>query len=425
MDPEILVHVAAPSASTDDARYRAQVAAILHFQRASRQPVWLGFDSDSPDERDDRQRHDKHLHSSTEVISVPSSLLSQPQRARSSGPSECRRAVSPYIGRSGRVTQPQARLSDASTQDGHTSDPREGVQNRRESLESLISVIPDSQPEILAESDSAARLHSAPSSQSSADLPALKRRRIQPSSPAQLSVKAIAPPRASSPVFKQSTGKQPAGQRHNGIPTQSLADRATYTNLTTLPLEIHPPPPPISNTHFTTHITPTLSMLAERLKPSRTYKPVQQARDLEKLERGHWVVHINILDPPEEQQGQQQQQQNPDPTRKSSAHRHDWDAALFHRFWTFLSDFVARDARAGWGVWCILEKAEKDTHPSLRSGGDVASALSMTPVSLKVYAWGEVAVHVYLLLFLASERRIRGMGAQWRDARGEVIIELP
>lgn len=34
-------------------------------------------------------------------------------------------------------------------------------------------------------------------------------------------------------------------------------------------------------------------------------------------------------------------------------------------------------------------------------------------------------MHIYLLLFLASERNIRGMGAQWRDARGEVVIELP
>lgn len=168
-------------------------------------------------------------------------------------------------------------------------------------------------------------------------------------------------------------------------------------------------------------------MLAERLKRSRTYKPVQQARDLEKLERGYWVIHINILDPPEEQQHQQQQQQQqiPDPARDLSAHRHVWDAALFHRFWTFLSEFVARDARAGWGVWCILEKADEDTHPPLLSRGDVVSTLSTTPVSLRVYAWGEVAVHIYLLLFLASERRIRGMGAQWRDARGEVVIELP
>ncbi|CAL5867210.1 uncharacterized protein PFLUO_LOCUS1425 [Penicillium psychrofluorescens] len=417
MDPEILVHVAAPSASSDDARYRAQVAAILHFQSVSRQPVWLGLDSDNPGERHDRQSHDEDLHSSTEAISVPSSLLSQPQRARSSGSSECRRAVALSIGRSGRVSQPQAGLSDTSTQDGRLSDPCDGVQNRRESLESLISVIPDSQPEIPAASDSAARPE-----QGSSDLPAVKRRRIRSPSPAQLSVGPIT---ASSPAFKQSTGNQLAGQCPNGTRTHPLADRATYTNLTILPLEIHPLPPPISNTHFTTHITPTLSMLAERLKPSRTYRPVQQARDLEKLERGHWLVHINILDPAKEQQRQQQQQQPPNPARDSSAHRHDWDAALFHRFWTFLSEFVARDARAGWGVWCILEKAEEDIHPPLLSGGDVTSALSTTQVSLRVYAWGEVAMHIYLLLFLASERNIRGMGAQWRDARGEVVIELP
>jgi hypothetical protein len=60
-------------------------------------------------------------------------------------------------------------------------------------------------------------------------------------------------------------------------------------------------------------------------------------------------------------------------------------------------------------VWCILER----------------DVLLSDRVTLKVYAWGEVAMHVYLLLFLASERRIRGMGAQWRDYREEVVVQMP
>jgi hypothetical protein len=42
-----------------------------------------------------------------------------------------------------------------------------------------------------------------------------------------------------------------------------------------------------------------------------------------------------------------------------------------------------------------------------------------------MYAWGEVAIHIYLLLFLASERRVRGMGAEWRDSGEEVVVKMP
>jgi hypothetical protein len=44
---------------------------------------------------------------------------------------------------------------------------------------------------------------------------------------------------------------------------------------------------------------------------------------------------------------------------------------------------------------------------------------------MKVYAWGEIASHIYLLLFLASERRIRGMQAEWRDGAEDVVIQMP
>lgn len=65
------------------------------------------------------------------------------------------------------------------------------------------------------------------------------------------------------------------------------------------------------------------------------------------------------------------------------------------------------------------------SHQSSSSSNDGYDTPSLKPLTLKIYAWGEIAVHVYLLLFLASERRIRKMGAQWRDSREEVIIQMP
>ncbi|KAJ5140918.1 hypothetical protein N7448_004326 [Penicillium atrosanguineum] len=132
-------------------------------------------------------------------------------------------------------------------------------------------------------------------------------------------------------------------------------------------------------------------MLVDRLNPARIYKPIRQVRVLDTLERGYWVVQIPI---------------RPDPPAGTIGARGEscWNGELFARFWGFLSVFIGQEGRAGWG----------------EEGRDEVV------VRLKVYAWGgEVAMHIYLLLFLASERRVKGMGARWLDPREEVVIEMP
>jgi hypothetical protein len=102
---------------------------------------------------------------------------------------------------------------------------------------------------------------------------------------------------------------------------------------------------------------------------------------------------------------------------------------IFSRFWAFLSDFI-KEGRAGWGVWCILEAEDENdsTFPSKEAEGHSNSTGSVKArqlVSLKVFTWGEIARHIYLLLFLASERQVRKLGAQWYDSRGKVVIQMP
>ena len=41
---------------------------------------------------------------------------------------------------------------------------------------------------------------------------------------------------------------------------------------------------------------------------------------------------------------------------------------------------------------------------------------------VKVYGWGEIVGEVWLVLFLASERKIKGLGARWVDAGGETVV---
>ncbi|PLN75600.1 hypothetical protein BDW42DRAFT_34435 [Aspergillus taichungensis] len=356
--PEVLVHISAPSGVADDARYRAQVEAILNFRCVSRQAI---VTSAGPDE--DTQDNDNQT---TEEA-----------------------AAHPGV----QFTECNAEFLDSS----------------------LVSVIPDSQP---------------------SQGPPLKRPRIHPPSPSPPPPPPL-PSRGDpgSPGNPEETGNpsQPsAASPRTQPPPPSPSTQETTTTTTTsiaLPLQIHPPNPPPSTAPFTTHITPTLAMLTTRLKSPRTYTPIQQTRALTNLERGHWTVPIDLITtttPP--------LSPSPNPeTKPQDFPPNTWPLPLFTRFWTFLSDFIS-EGRAGWGVWCSLEgdttnKINEDHtwqphQPPKEEGKESKLIPHIQPTILKVYAWGEVAEHIYLLLFLASERRIRRMGARWRDSRDEVVIVM-
>ncbi|KGO70261.1 hypothetical protein PITC_020800 [Penicillium italicum] len=446
---EILVHIAAASTAQDDARYRAQVASILDFQCASRQPLMEESKSSAPTDAD-------NTHDFSAGAAVQSSVLSTTQHE-----------ASPILREALRPAYATLSSGDHSPPEKDAPAPRTHIiSNHPDSLESLISVIPDSQPGIADELVHAERSceELSPPSQLA---PPLKRRRTAPAEPdpAQPGLVADSPATDQPAAFhrvlpigsqdhfpptgfpqipiekaRSDPGNGPVGSithpttSSHHMPTTTPSPAPKHINLSTLPLEIHPPRPPISTAPFTTHITPTLAMLAERLKPPRTYKPSTQTRPLDPLERGYWLVHLAIENPqnqardpadllPDPDQNpksgttnlNQTPTPNPKTTTKTKENLHIWPSPLFHAFWSFLSDFVGKDGRAGWGVWCFLEAATPA--PSMLS--------SDTHLSLKVYAWGEVAMHVYLLLFLASERRIRGMGVQWRDSREEVVIQMP
>ena len=199
---------------------------------------------------------------------------------------------------------------------------------------------------------------------------------------------------------------------HAGTTTDSGPDTHDHDDIhtstheaVTTPQSLHPPPPPISSAPFTSHVTPSLALLADRLDPSRVYSPVYQMRDLHVLERGCWVLRFAL--------------HSGSPDSVKTAGGAVWDTALFDRFWSFLSDFFAQ-GRAGWGVWAYLDR---DPDPGSGPGpGDQPGHEDR--LLLKVYTWGEVVHHIYLLLFLASERRIRGLGARWCDAAERVVVQM-
>ena len=80
-----------------------------------------------------------------------------------------------------------------------------------------------------------------------------------------------------------------------------------------------------------------------------------------------------------------------------------WTDVLKAKCWGFLGNLVGMGG-AGWGVWCVRDEEFK---------------------TLKVYGWGTLVGHIYLLLYMASLGKIKGTGACWVGGDGSPIIRMP
>ncbi|WPH00045.1 Hypothetical protein R9X50_00286800 [Acrodontium crateriforme] len=145
-----------------------------------------------------------------------------------------------------------------------------------------------------------------------------------------------------------------------------------------LPLQIRPPEPSVSLAPFTTYVTENLRFLVEESEIRDHYQPVSISRDIRVSERGCWMMNLCSL-PLQPQIG----------------------------FWQCLQRMIGEEAIAGWGVW-----ASRDSNDDSSIG------------VVKVYCWGEIVKHVYLLLFVASLSKVRRLGLQWVDAEDQVVVQM-
>ncbi|KAK6000124.1 hypothetical protein QM012_004112 [Aureobasidium pullulans] len=153
-----------------------------------------------------------------------------------------------------------------------------------------------------------------------------------------------------------------------------------------LSMHIRPPPPPTGSDPFISHVTLQLqSQFWDSTELQGKYKPLPH-RSLRQSERGYWQFD----------------------TRS-------WSHKVQIKFWIFLQSNIGSGV-GGWGVWCLrendLEASEED--------GDADAELG----TVKVFCWGEVVGHVWLLCYVASQARLKRVESQWIDADGEVVIRI-
>lgn len=96
-----------------------------------------------------------------------------------------------------------------------------------------------------------------------------------------------------------------------------------------------------------------------------------------------------------------------------------WDGKSKREFWDYLNTFVGR-GQAGWGTWCVREIAG----PIRAKDSDKENHAPLRREDVKIYCWGEVVGEIWLLLFIASGRKIKGIGAQWVDSSGVAVVVM-
>lgn len=111
-----------------------------------------------------------------------------------------------------------------------------------------------------------------------------------------------------------------------------------------------------------------------------------------------------------------------------------WSDGQAGKMRAFLEEVVG-SGRAGWGVWCLIEKVgaggdagEEDVSTCATeegpTGKEQEKAQGEEMERVKVYCWGEVVKEIWLVLFLASGRHIKGRGARWVDSGGMSVIRM-
>lgn len=155
-----------------------------------------------------------------------------------------------------------------------------------------------------------------------------------------------------------------------------------------LPMQIHPPPPPTGSESFISHITPQIkSQFWDNEELQGKYRPSPH-RPLRQSERGYWQFD----------------------TRS-------WSPKIQIKFWIFLQSNIGSGV-SGWGIWCLRENdvtGEEDVE-----SGEQDHELGI----VKVFCWGEVVGHVWLLCYVASQARLKRVESHWVDADGEVVVRI-
>lgn len=292
--------------------------------------------------------------------------------------------------------------------------------------------VPDSQPSLPNLKRPLGSSSPSPQRRSTSRSPKRQRRSPSPSLEQLLQINDSPSLPAGSPIYFRSSPLPPASPPPP-TPKSSRTPRS--------PMAIRPNPPAPDIAHFKTHLTPPLELLITHLPLVTFFSGLElrpATRSLRIHERGHWRLSTSSFAPD-----------------------------LKIKAWSYLQEFIG-EGRAGWGVWCVIETEprakrrlgtdnKKREEEEKKGGGAEVGEVQQPPAGdplsghgndgwrtatqmdideaepppppptpaqeiWKFYCWGEQVPAIWLLIFIATNRKAKGCAAAWLDSREETVV---
>ncbi|KAL8778170.1 MAG: hypothetical protein Q9213_007531 [Squamulea squamosa] len=439
--PEILVHVAAPSHGPDDVRYRREALAILGFEAVERYNILgdnviptgtaqtYGNQTSQATQQSQVQAQDSITstdpaprHQFTDTFSTwltPIFSRSSPQILVGQTPGPLH--LKPASGLPGQVHVEET----PSNQQRQRIEPselsiiRETPPLRRpfaDAFETPPSEIPDSQPTAkFGHHGERAFQESGSPSPSQREGTNAKRWKGDNEVEGLLGLGDGTPPDdTSTPLLDNGPQASPITPDADVIkpPPSSSAFHVSQTKMIAYRRrKVDPPPPETSlNTTIPSQLTPSLKVLRQHC--TKILEAVQRRRPIQNRERGHWRLTFQFDDDDNE-----------------APNNEKWNQISREKMWAWLHNFISKGC-GGWGTWAIFEEGKLQRFDGEDGwigelgeqeqfmGPDDGPAVGR----VKIFCWGEVVLEIYALLILATHRRVKKCGAQWVDSYGKAVV---
>lgn len=212
-----------------------------------------------------------------------------------------------------------------------------------------------------------------------------------------------------------------------------------------LKTEVSAPQPSVGNQKFVTHISEALGMFARQLPFKDFFRPVEVSRDVKVLERGHWLMIVTIV--PDDVAEAARSAKDPEETMSMKEHfpgatsaerlaKYDeakrngtlpsqhqfgqtseskaqglWTEGELVRFWNDFSSFL-ENGRAGWGSRLVGEELSDESSEGARK------------LRIRIFTWGEVLGHMYLALYVLSDKLAGRIPMQWVAGDGTRVVKM-
>lgn len=217
------------------------------------------------------------------------------------------------------------------------------------------------------------------------------------------------------------------------------------SSIRSLPDRHEAPLPPVGSGPFKSHISAGLSSMTSRLPLSKYFRPVEVTRDVHVLERGHWSIRVKIASDEDVAEARRlptqdelllvmnKQMVGVTPKGrdvryeawKTSSHEASelgilkrcdlWTEREFLSFWDNLRAFV-EEGKAGHHLSVAKDFAEEALTPG--------RATQSTYARIRVYTWGEVLGHVWLALWVLSDKKTAYIPMEWIASDDTVVVKM-